>query len=70
MVQLKELCSQHEATIFFDAVAGKLTGEVLENMPSHSTAYVYGALSSENPSVKIGELIFKLKKLTGYWLTD
>ena len=70
MAQLKELCSQHEAKIFFDAVAGKLTGQVLENMPSHSTAYVYGALSNEPSSVKIGDLIFKLQTLTGYWLTD
>jgi NADPH:quinone reductase len=43
--ELKEFAHQLEATGFFDAVAGDLTGIVAKNMPKFSTVYIYGALS-------------------------
>lgn len=33
------------ALILFDAVGGQLTGEILEQMPNGSKAYIYGGLS-------------------------
>jgi NADPH:quinone reductase-like Zn-dependent oxidoreductase len=54
------------ATVFFDAVAGEMTGKILEAMPDGSTAFVYGGLSMQPVSnVGIMDLIFKRKTITG-----
>lgn len=44
-LELKDLCTKLNATIYFDPVAGELTASVLNCMPKGSTAYVYGMLS-------------------------
>lgn len=68
--KLRELTHQLRATIFFDALGGEITGQVLEAMPNDSTAYVYGGLSRQPVSnVSIMDLIFKGKKVEGFWLT-
>lgn len=59
------------ATILFDAVAGELTGQILDAMPRGSTAYVYGALSMQPVSgISPSSLIFQGKTLTGWWLSE
>ncbi|EGR31097.1 zinc-binding dehydrogenase family protein, putative [Ichthyophthirius multifiliis] len=67
---LKELAEQLNATMFFDAVGGELTNQVLQNMPQKSTVYVYGALSGQQVTVSPLSLIFKGQTVTGYWLTN
>ncbi|KAL4459914.1 hypothetical protein ABPG74_003440 [Tetrahymena malaccensis] len=66
--QLKKLTTELNATIFFDAIAGPFTGEVLSQMPNNSTAYVYGLLSGENSSVSPAELIFRNQSVKGFLL--
>ena len=38
------------ATVYFDAIAGEITGKILEVMPNGSTVYVYGGLSMQSCS--------------------
>jgi len=67
--QLKKLSHQLQGTAAFEAVAGELTGTVLNAMPRGSTVYVYGGLSQE-PCGNIDpiELIFGKKTVTGFYL--
>lgn len=68
---LREACHDHRATIGFDAVAGKLTGTLLNAMPEGSAVIVYGGLSDAPVGGLDGrELIFGRKRLEGFWLTE
>ena len=68
--RLGERCKTLRATLAFDAVAGPLTGRLLEEMPPGSRVVVYGALSGEAPVVPPGPLIFERKRVEGFWLSD
>jgi len=69
-VLLKEKCRSLNATLAFDAVAGSLTGDVLEAMPKRSHVAVYGALTGEACSnISPADLIFREKTVGGLWLT-
>ncbi len=67
--QLKMLCGHLGATTAFEAIAGDMTGTLLNSMPTGSTIYVYGALS-EAPCGNFDpvELIFRSKTVTGFFL--
>jgi NADPH2:quinone reductase len=67
--QFRAACSSLNATAVFEAVAGDMSGTVLNLMPPGSTAYVYGALSEE-PCGNIDpiELIFRDKTISGFYL--
>lgn len=65
---MKALAAEHNATIFFDPIAGPQTGEVLTQMPDNSIAYVYGALSLQPASLAPTQLIFHGKEIRGFWL--
>lgn len=67
--ELKSLCEKLGATAAFEAIAGDMTGIVLNAMPHAATAYVYGALS-EAPCGGIDPigLVFYKKSLTGFFL--
>jgi NADPH:quinone reductase-like Zn-dependent oxidoreductase len=45
--RLAELAKQLRATVCFEAVAGKMTGQVLSRMPSNSVCIIYGLLSEQ-----------------------
>jgi NADPH:quinone reductase len=68
-VELKSLCKTLEATIAFDAVAGGMTGTLINAMPRGSAVYVYGALSEE-PCALIDpvEIVFNEKSIQGFYL--
>ena len=69
--QLREECRRLQTTIAFDAVAGEMTGKIFSAMPPDSTVLVYGVLSYTPCSDIDGrELIFGLKRIQGFWLTD
>lgn len=61
---------EHQPGAFFDAVAGEVANEIVRMMPPKSTTYNYGALSLTPISVSSIDLIFKLKVVTGWWLSD
>jgi NADPH:quinone reductase-like Zn-dependent oxidoreductase len=67
--ELQSLSKKLKATAVFEAVAGDMTGTVLNAMPHSSTAYVYGALS-EAPCGNIDPigLLFYKKSITGFYL--
>lgn len=67
--QLTKACQQVNATAAFEAVAGDMTGTLLNVMPRGACVYVYGALSEE-PCSNIDpiDLIFREKTITGFYL--
>jgi NADPH:quinone reductase-like Zn-dependent oxidoreductase len=67
--ELRVVCKQEGARLAFDAVAGELTGRLLAAMPGEATVIVYGGLSEQPVRAEIGDLIFKGKTVTGFWLT-
>ncbi len=68
--QLKTLAKQIGATLAFDAVAGAMTGRLVEAMPRGSTVRVYGALSEEPVVLNPGSLIFAGKSVRGFYLSE
>ena len=67
--ELKTLCERLKATAAFEAIAGEMTGTVLNAMPAGSTAYVYGALSQEAcGNIDPIGLVFHDKTVTGFFL--
>ena len=68
-IKLQKISNELNALCFFDPVAGTLTGRVLKNMPENSVAYVYGGLAGEGCVIDPLELIFKGKKVKGFWLS-
>jgi NADPH:quinone reductase-like Zn-dependent oxidoreductase len=67
--ELKAACERLKATAAFEAVAGEMTGTVLNAMPPGSTAYVYGALSQEAcGNIDPIGLVFQNKTVTGFFL--
>ena len=68
---LATACQQLNATAAFEAIAGDMTGTLLNVMPRGGCVYVYGALSNE-PCGNIDpiDLIFRDKTVTGFYLGD
>lgn len=67
--ELSALCKKLRATAVFEAIAGDMTGIVLNAMPPESTMYLYGALSQEPcGSIDPIEIVFHGKSLTGFFL--
>lgn len=50
--KLASLAKKLKATVCFDAIAGKISGQILSKMPFKSTCIVYGCLSEQD----IGEI--------------
>lgn len=64
-----KMCTQMKVQFCFDCVGGEITSKVFECMPNGSTMYHYGnLLGKEIVKIDSGELIFKDKTLTGWWL--
>lgn len=66
--QLQDACHQHDAHLAFDAVAGPLTGQLLEALPQDSIVTIYSCLSFEHPQVNVDHFVFQNKTVNGFWL--
>lgn len=66
--QLRDVCVQHGTTLAFDAVAGPLTGQLLEALPFQGKVTVFGGLSNQPAQASPGKLIFDNKIVDGFWL--
>ena len=66
--QLHDACHQFTTHLAFDAVAGQLTGQLLEALPPHSKVTVFSALSYEAVQVNPDQFIFEKKSVDGFWL--
>lgn len=67
--ELAELSYSLKIQYAIDAVAGKLTGKLIQAMPVQSEVVVYGVLSGETCEVNPGDLIFKQSAVKGFWLS-
>lgn len=62
-------CRQLQATVAFEAVAGDLTGLLLQHLPPGATVYVYGALSQQAcGQIDPIDLILRDKTVAGFFL--
>lgn len=69
--QLRGLCARLHATMAFDAVAGEMSGRLLQCMPPKSTVLVYGVLSGENCcGIDPADLLFQDKQIEGFYLSN
>src|SRR3990172_329711 len=66
--RLADVCRRRRATLAFDAVAGDMTGRLLDAMPAHSKVIVYGGVFQKEGRVGAGSLIFEGKRVEGFWL--
>jgi len=67
--KLKTLCTELNATCFFDAVGGDLTWTVIKAMPMFSVCYIYGHLSvGQTNHVDASHLIFAQKSIRPFYL--
>jgi NADPH:quinone reductase-like Zn-dependent oxidoreductase len=66
---LRDLCSQLDARLAFDAVAGPMTARLLNALPAEARVVVYGGLAGEPISFDAGELIFNQRRVEGFYLT-
>ena len=56
--------------MFFDCIGGNLPGKILSLLPNGSVMYNFGNLEIKNVSVDSASLIFKDKKIQGWWLPN
>jgi NADPH:quinone reductase-like Zn-dependent oxidoreductase len=68
--QLRAVCRRLNVTLAFDAVAGEMTGRLLQAMPRRAQVIVYGSLSNAACQIDPGYLIFKQQQVKGFWLSD
>ncbi len=66
--QLHDVCRQTNTRLAFDAVAGKLTNQLLKAMPQNSQVTVFSALSQLAVQASPALLIFENKKIDNFWL--
>jgi NADPH2:quinone reductase len=71
LTKLREACQKTKCKMAFDAVAGSLTGTILNALVDGGEVYVYGGLS-EQPISQISprDLIFKNKAVKGFWMSE
>lgn len=71
--KLKNACKSLRAKVFLDAVADVETPLVLKNMPSGSTAIVYGRLTETHDPIgglfSVADVIFRDIRIEGFWLS-
>jgi NADPH:quinone reductase-like Zn-dependent oxidoreductase len=65
---LQDACHQAEAHLAFDAVAGPMTGRLLDALPPHSKVTVFSCLSYETTQAGADHFIFEEKAVDGFWL--
>jgi len=68
--RLRIKCHELGVTLAFDAVAGPMTGQLAQALVDGGTVIVYGGLSEQESRISPQELIFRRKKIEGFWLAD
>jgi NADPH:quinone reductase-like Zn-dependent oxidoreductase len=68
--RLRIKCHELGVTLAFDAVAGPMTGQLAQALVDGGTVVVYGGLSEQEIRIHPQELIFRRKKVEGFWLSD
>ena len=68
--ELKSKIKELGATCAFDAVSGRMTGDLLDCMPPKGTVFTYGGLAGLAGNIDPSDLIYREKKLKGFFLTS
>jgi len=68
--KLKSLFKELHVSLAFDAIAGQMTFDLMEALPSGGEVMVYGGLSEQPVAAHPGKLIFENKKITGFWASE
>ena len=68
-VRLEAKMEELGATVAFDAIAGRSTGDLLDVLPKKGTVYVYGGLAGRVENVDPLSLIYHEKKVKGFFLS-
>ena len=67
--KLAALMAEHNVRIAFDAIAGEMSGKLMDALPIDGSLYVYGVLSGEGCSGILPlDLIYRKKKMEGWYL--
>lgn len=67
---VQKLAHELNTTIFFDCVGGNLPGKILSLLPNGSVVYNFGNLELKKVGIDSASLIFKDKKVQGWWLLN
>ncbi|KAL9178955.1 hypothetical protein ACHAXT_011928 [Thalassiosira profunda] len=68
--ELKRKIKELDCTCAFDAVSGRMTGDLLDCMPPKGTVYTYGGLAGKCSNITPSDLIYRKKELKGFLLTN
>ena len=68
--ELSSVFSQLGVSLAFDAIAGQMTFDLSEALPPGSEIMIYGGLSEQPAFIHPGKLIFEMKKVSGFWLSE
>jgi NADPH2:quinone reductase len=68
--QLRERMRRLGVRLAYDAVAGEMTGHLLDALPRHGRVVVYGAITVEPSSLNAGNFIFRDQRVEGFWLAS
>lgn len=66
--RLRLMCHELKVSLAFDAVGGRLTGQLTHALPDGGTVIVHGLLSEQECRIHPGDFIFGNKKVEGFWL--
>ena len=67
---LKSKIKDLDVTVAMDAVAGRMTGDLLDVLPHNGCVYVYGGLAGLVGNINPMDLIYRGKKVKGFLLTN
>jgi NADPH:quinone reductase-like Zn-dependent oxidoreductase len=71
MDRLKAIFREEKPRIFLDALSGPVAASVFAAMGRKSRWIIYGGLDPRPaPVPAVGDFVFKLKHIEGFWLTD
>jgi NADPH:quinone reductase-like Zn-dependent oxidoreductase len=68
--RLRIKCHELGVTLGFDAVAGPMTGQLVQALVDGGTVIVYGSLSEQESRIHPREFIFRRKKVEGFYLPE
>ncbi|MBZ4417086.1 zinc-binding dehydrogenase [Myxococcus sp. RHST-1-4] len=64
--RLRLMCHHLKVSLAFDAVGGRLTGQLMHALPEGGTVIVHGLLSEQECRIHPGDFIFGDKKVEGF----
>lgn len=68
--ELKARVQELGATCAFDAVAGDMTGHIMDCMPNKGIVYIYGGLAGKANGINPLDLIYRQKQLKSFFLSS